>query len=147
MKKIVFLIFSSLVLVSICSAEDGHIVKSSITPAGYEANHPFVIQQYVCDSSMDADCLFSVKVVASDPILHFMFYVPSSELWTLHCLVTDAAGTAWIYKWEQYNAEGGQLLIWNVTASLSNGDYTLTFIAGAAGGIVVSDQVHFSVSK
>jgi hypothetical protein len=145
MKKILFSLLCILVLTSLCYATTEEISSQSVrTASEYAAGDIFFYHAYVYESG-DADAI-AQNIIFGTPVLVWQFWVPTTQTYYRHYIITDSTGTMVFYNVFSGSLTGSTIATITLSPSLPTGDYTWTgVVAGATSGMAVTHQVRFSV--
>ena len=107
-------------------------------------------QTHMCSSSVIFEnCEIPEFYTLEQPTFWHLFWSPISQSYTVHVLITDLSGVAWVYEFfiETNVPAGWYGMRYFPNISLANGDYIYTaiFAGNTDGSIGVSRQVLFSI--
>ena len=101
---------------------------------------------FACDTTPDPTCAAATRLIFGTPGVKMVLWVPTTQVYYRHYLITDSAGTVVYYDMFSGSLTGLNYATLWIDVSLPAGDYTFTgVVAGDYSGIMVTDQVRFSV--
>lgn len=144
-RKLFVFLFIMSVVVSVSFAGE-EVVEHEGTITIQDSSQPdiFVNRSHVCDSG-SLDCAIPENIIAGTPELYVRVYLPSTQVYDRHYIVTDVQGAFIYYEFISSSVTSG-FNVFSLVVPLANGQYQFYFIAaGADGKAGMSDRYSFKV--